>query len=127
MCYIMKCEWLKNESNYFVTCKYFRLILQPLQTLQTIHNTSFICAIIFVFFIYITFHINVKNDKNYIERIELTLVHICNSLKRLQNQPKVLTSYKIIRLTFHYMYIYFDVFTKSSTVIDIDIDIYREI
>ena len=28
----MKCEWLKNESNYFVTCKYFRLILQPLQT-----------------------------------------------------------------------------------------------
>ena len=27
----MKCEWLKNESNYFVTCKYFRLILQPLQ------------------------------------------------------------------------------------------------
>ena len=28
----MKCECLKNESNYFVTCKYFRLILQPLQT-----------------------------------------------------------------------------------------------
>ena len=34
MCYIMKCEWLKNESNYFVICckiicnklqnKYFR-------------------------------------------------------------------------------------------------------
>ena len=22
MCHIMKCEWLKNESNYFVTCKY---------------------------------------------------------------------------------------------------------
>ena len=44
----MKCEWLKNESNYFVTCKYFWLILQPL--------------------------------------------HICNSLKRLQDQPKVLTS-----------------------------------
>ena len=21
MCYIMKCEWLKNESSYFVTCK----------------------------------------------------------------------------------------------------------
>ena len=37
----MKCEWLKNESNYFVTC---------------------------------------------------------NSLKRLQDQPKVFTSYKIIRL-----------------------------
>ena len=30
----MKCEWLKNESNYFVTCKYFRLILQPLQTVR---------------------------------------------------------------------------------------------
>ena len=30
--YILKCEWLKNESNYFVTCKYFQLILQPLQT-----------------------------------------------------------------------------------------------
>ena len=28
----MKYEWLKNESNYFVTCKYFRLILQLLQT-----------------------------------------------------------------------------------------------
>ena len=56
--YIMKCEWLKNESNYFVTCKYFRLILQPLQT----------------------------------------VTDICNSLKRLQDQPKVLTSYKIIRL-----------------------------
>ena len=25
----MKCEWLKNESNYFVTCKYFRLQAQP--------------------------------------------------------------------------------------------------
>ena len=25
--YIVKCEWLKNESNYFVTRKYFRLIL----------------------------------------------------------------------------------------------------
>ena len=35
MCYIMKCEWLKNESNYFVTCKYFRLILQPLQTVRS--------------------------------------------------------------------------------------------
>ena len=26
----MKCEWLKNESSYFVTFKYFWLILQPL-------------------------------------------------------------------------------------------------
>ena len=31
MCYITKCEWLKNKLNYFVTCKYFWLILQPLQ------------------------------------------------------------------------------------------------
>ena len=31
----MECEWLKNESNYFVTCKYFQLILQPLQTFVT--------------------------------------------------------------------------------------------
>ena len=37
MCYIMKCEWLKNESNYFVTCKYFRLIRQPLQTEKCFH------------------------------------------------------------------------------------------
>ena len=28
----MKCEWLKNESDYFVTGKFFRLILKPLQT-----------------------------------------------------------------------------------------------
>ena len=40
MCYIMKCEWLKNESNYFVTCKYFRLILQPLQTVTNVKRGS---------------------------------------------------------------------------------------
>ena len=34
---LMKCEWLKNESNYFVTCKYFRLILQPLQTVTNVN------------------------------------------------------------------------------------------
>ena len=34
MCYIMKCEWLKNESNYFVT---FKLILQPLQTITNVN------------------------------------------------------------------------------------------
>ena len=84
----MKCEWLKNESNYFVTCKYFRLILQPLQTVTneveevagstestyklqnnsthsltthiSLYNTSFICAIIFVFiYIYIYIYIYV--------------------------------------------------------------------
>ena len=57
MCYIMKCEWLKNESNYFVTCKYFRLSVDP--------ATSSDCY---------------------------------KCLKRLQDKPKVLTSYKIIRL-----------------------------
>ena len=34
MCYIMNCESLKNKSNYFLTCKYFQLILQPLQTFR---------------------------------------------------------------------------------------------
>ena len=37
MCYIMKCEWLKSESNCFVTCKYFQLILQTLQTVTNIY------------------------------------------------------------------------------------------
>ena len=37
ICYIMKCEWLKNESNYFVTCKYFRLTLQPLQSVTNVN------------------------------------------------------------------------------------------
>ena len=37
----MKCEWLKNESNYFVTCKYFRLILQPVTSvLAAIYSCS---------------------------------------------------------------------------------------
>ena len=35
--YKMKYEWLKNELNYFVTCKYFRLILQPLQTVKNVN------------------------------------------------------------------------------------------
>ena len=34
---IKKCEWLKNESNYLVTCKYVRLILQPLQTVTNVN------------------------------------------------------------------------------------------
>ena len=34
---IMKCGWLKNESNFCVTCEYFRLILQPLQTVTNVH------------------------------------------------------------------------------------------
>ena len=33
MIYIMKCKWLKNESNYFVTCKYF----QPRQTVTNVN------------------------------------------------------------------------------------------
>ena len=32
----MKCDWLENESNYFVTHKYFQLILQPLQTVTNL-------------------------------------------------------------------------------------------
>ena len=38
----MKCEWLKNESKYFVTCKYFRLILQPLQIVTNIYIYKYI-------------------------------------------------------------------------------------
>ena len=34
---IMKCEWLKNDSKNFVTCKYFQLILQPLQTVTNVN------------------------------------------------------------------------------------------
>ena len=54
---------------------------------------------------------------NYKLRQRLTLVHICNCLKRLQDQLKVLTSYKIIRLILqlliflhihiHFIYIHF--------------------
>ena len=45
---------------------------------------------------------------NYKQWLKLTLVHICNCLKRLQDQLKVLISYKIIRLilqpaTFRYI------------------------
>ena len=35
--FIHICEWLKNESNYFVTWKYFRLTLQPLQTVTNVN------------------------------------------------------------------------------------------
>ena len=31
---------IKNESNYFVTCKYFRLILQFLQTVTNVVVTT---------------------------------------------------------------------------------------
>ena len=33
----MKCEWLKKGSNYFVTCKYFQLTLQPLQAVTNVN------------------------------------------------------------------------------------------
>ena len=36
MCYIMKHEWLKNESNYFVTCKNFWLNVQPVQSVRNV-------------------------------------------------------------------------------------------
>ena len=32
----MRCEWLKDESNYFATRNYFGLILQPLQTVANV-------------------------------------------------------------------------------------------
>ena len=32
----MKCDWLKGESNYFAHRIYFRLILQPLQTVANV-------------------------------------------------------------------------------------------
>ena len=37
----MKCEWFKNKLNYFVTCKCFRLILQPLQTVVNAEKRQF--------------------------------------------------------------------------------------
>ena len=42
-------------------------------------------------------------NNSYKNRLKLTLVHICKSLKRLWDQLKVLTSYKIIQhiLTTH--------------------------
>ena len=40
--YIMKREWLKNNSNYFVTCKYFRLILESLQTVKNVYMHIYI-------------------------------------------------------------------------------------
>ena len=42
---------------------------------------------------------------NYKYWLKLTLAHIWNSLKRLQDQPKVLTSYKITRLILQPLYI----------------------
>ena len=80
----MKYKWLKNESNYFVICKHFWLILRPFQTFTnkafagstrstyklqndsihslttriSLYNASFICTITFVFtFIYIYIYI----------------------------------------------------------------------
>ena len=41
---MMKCKWLKNESNDFVTCKCFQLILQPLQTVNNGEVTSVLAA-----------------------------------------------------------------------------------
>ena len=43
---IMKCECLKNESNYFVTCKNIRLILQPLQDQPKVLKSSNIIRLI---------------------------------------------------------------------------------
>ena len=45
MCYIMKCEWLKNEPNHFVTCKDFQLIVE---LLQTVTNVMYIYIYIYI-------------------------------------------------------------------------------
>ena len=80
---------------------------------------------------------------NYRQRLKLTLVHYCNSLKRLQDQLKVLTSYKIIRLilqplAFHYIthrlfvlsslfsYIYIQRQREREIEIDREIERYRD-
>ena len=71
------------------------------------------------------------------------LVHICNSLKGLQDQPKVLTSYKIIRLIlqplkflyttdrlyvlsslFSYIYIYIFIYIVYMYVYSLHVDTY---
>ena len=38
-------EWLKNESNYFVICKYFQLILLHLEAVTKCELTSVLSAI----------------------------------------------------------------------------------
>ena len=50
--YIMKREWLKNESNYFVTCKYFRLILEFLQTAKNVSMHIYIYNLYMHIYIY---------------------------------------------------------------------------
>ena len=80
ICYIMKREWLKNEPNYFVTCKYFWLILQPLQTVQMWTKVSFSRYLKLLFK---TSNIGMKN--NHKSRLKLTLV-TCKYL-RLILQP----------------------------------------
>ena len=54
----MKREWLKNDSNYFVTCKYFRLILESLQTVKNVYMHIYIYIYIYIYkhiYIYILF------------------------------------------------------------------------
>ena len=70
MCYIMKCEWLKNESNYFVTCKYFRLILQPLQTVTNVY-------------IYIYIYIYILREKWKCLLLETLLYRLQRNSKKL--------------------------------------------
>ena len=40
MCHLMKYEGLGNEYNYFGDCKYFGMIMQPLQTVIKYEVTS---------------------------------------------------------------------------------------
>ena len=37
LCYVMEYKWLTNELNYFLTCKPFWLVLQPLQTVTNLY------------------------------------------------------------------------------------------
>ena len=63
--YIMKRDWLKNESNYFVTCKYFRLILESLQTVKNVYmHIYFIYAYIYIYkhiYIYTIFQRKIRD------------------------------------------------------------------
>ena len=62
--YIYSClKRLQDQS----ACKLQNNSTHSSTTHILLYNSSFICANIFVF-IYITFRINVKNDKNYIEQ-----------------------------------------------------------
>ena len=73
MCYIIKCEWLKNVSSCLVTCKYFPLILQPLPTVTNRINIRY-CIFIAVFQEIIWLHIFKTCLTSYENRSETGLI-----------------------------------------------------